>query len=95
MQALGRFFSNILFYGGLVALIAGAFYVFMPKYRQMSMLEHQRNELMRKIDYVKNVTADLKIRQKRFENDAEYVEYIARQHRRVRNNEFLFIVVND
>ena len=91
MQTLGKIVSNVVFYGGLLSIVVGAFYVLMPKYKQMTMLGHQRNELMRKIDYVKNATNDLKIKQKRFEEDPEFVEHIARQNKRIRHNEFLFV----
>ena len=95
MRRLGRFFSNIVFYGGLAAITGGTVYVLVPKYRQMTMLSQQRDELMRKIDDKKNEIETLKAQQRRFENDGDFVEFIARQHKRIRNNEFLFITVDE
>ena len=84
-----------MFYVGLLAIGVGAYYFLMPQYRQMTKLTEQRDEMFRKIDYKKNAIEDLKVKQKRFDNDPEFVELIARQHKRIHKNEFLFVVVPD
>ena len=73
----------------------GAVYFLPPKFTQLAKLESKRNELMLDIDQRKTETEALKVMQKRFEKDADFVEFVARQNRRIRDNELLFIRDNN
>ena len=95
VQSIYKYVGNTLYYGGLAAIAVGFLYVFTPKFQQKARLETQRNEIMRKIDYKKSEIEALKLKQKRFDLEGEFVELIARQHRRIRNNEFLFVRVDE
>jgi len=58
----------------------------------MHNLEMQRNEMKRKIAYKEKEIETLKLRQQRFSTDPEFVELIARQNKRIRANELIFVV---
>lgn len=62
-----------------------------PKFVAMQRLEERRNDYKRKIDYVKAEIESLKVKQQRFGSDPDFVEYIARQNKRIRSNEILFV----
>lgn len=62
-----------------------------PKLQDMRSLEAQRNEIKRKIDYKEKEIETLKLRQQRFSTDPEFVELIARQNKRIRANELIFV----
>ena len=75
---------------------AGAFAVVLaPKLNKLATLEEQRDDMSQKINDKKKAIETLKIMQNRFENDAEFVEYIARLNRRICKHEFIFICVDD
>lgn len=57
----------------------------------MKHLEQQRNEIKRKIAYKEKEIETLKLRQQRFSSDSEFVELIARQNKRIRPNEIIFV----
>lgn len=75
----------------LVLVVAGGLFIVPPKIAQMHRLELQRNELMRKIEHKNREIGVLKTKQHRFASDPEFVEYIARQNRRARANELVFV----
>jgi len=75
----------------LVIVVAGGLFILPPKVAQLRRLEAQRNELMRKIEHKSREIEILKIKQQRFSSDPEFVEYIARQNKRVRPNELVFV----
>ena len=75
----------------LVILTAAALVTIPPKLSQMNGLERQRNELLRRIDFKKNEIKVLKDKQQRFKADPEFVEHVARQNRRVRPGELVFV----
>jgi len=83
--------TKIVLFSVFMLVITGALCVLPPKIRQMNQLEFQRNDLMRKIDYKKSEIESLKNKQQRFASDPDFVEYIARQNKRVRSNELLFV----
>ncbi len=62
-----------------------------PKMTQMRGMERQRNELLRRIDHKNNEIKVLKEKQQRFKADPEFVEHIARQNKRVRAGELVFV----
>ena len=61
----------------------------------MHHMEQQRNELMRKIEHKTREIEALKTKQHRFASDPEFVEYVARQNKRVRPNELVFVFDTD
>jgi Tfp pilus assembly protein PilO len=79
----------------LVIVVAGGAFILPPKISQMRRLEQQRNELMRKNDFKTREIDVLKTKQRRFASDPEFVEYVARQSKRVRPNELVFVFDND
>ena len=62
-----------------------------PKFIAMRRLEERRNDYKRKIDYVKADIESLKVKQQRFSSDPDFVEYVARENKRIRSNEILFV----
>ena len=95
VQAYKRVLSSFLLYGTLATIVAGAFYFLVPKFEKRAMLEEQRKDLMQKIDEKKKEIEALKTMQERFVNDAAFVEYVARQNKRINKNEFLFVYENE
>jgi len=79
----------------LICVAAAGLFLVPPKISQMRKLEGQRNELMRKIEHKTHEIEQLKNKQQRFASDPEFVEYVARQNKRVRPNELVFIFDND
>lgn len=79
----------------LGCVIAGGLFIIPPKVAQMHRLELQRNELLRKIEHKNREIEVLKNKQRRFASDPEFVEYVARQNKRVRPNELVFIFDSD
>ncbi len=75
----------------LVLLTVGGLYLVLPKFAQMRQLERQRDDLKRKIEYKSHEVESLKIKQQRFAYDPDFVEFIARQTKRVKRNEVLFL----
>lgn len=79
----------------LVIVVTGGVIVLPPKIAQMNRLEKQRNELMRKVEHKSREIEVLKNRQQRFASDPEFVEWVARQNKRVKPNELVFIFDTD
>lgn len=79
----------------LVLVAAAGLFILPPKAGQMRRLEHQRNELLRKIDYKNSEIKLLKEKQQRFKAEPEFVEHIARQNKRVRPGELVFVFDSD
>ena len=79
----------------LVLVITAGVVTIPPKMAQMRGLEGQRNELLRRIDHKNYEIKVLKDKQQRFKADPEFVEHIARQNRRVRSGELVFVFDTD
>ena len=75
----------------LIIITTAALVMFPPKLKQWNGLEKQRDDLLRRINYIKHETSELKIKQQRFSSDREFVEHISRQSRRVRPGELVFV----
>ena len=75
----------------IVVMAAAGLFIVPPKIAQMQRLEHQRDELIRKIDHKHSEIKLLKEKQQRFKADPEFVEFIARQNKRVRPGELVFV----
>ncbi len=75
----------------LVLVAAASLFILPPKVAQMRRLENQRTELLRKIDHKNSEIKLLKEKQQRFKAEPEFVEHIARQNKRVRPGELVFV----
>lgn len=78
----------------ILVMIAGVVTI-TPKYSQWRGLEQQRKEMLRRIDYKQNEIKVLKDKQQRFKTDPEFVEFVARQNRRARPGELVFVFEPD
>jgi cell division protein FtsB len=82
-----RYFTAVL----LVVIIIGGLVMVYPTYRRGLALKNQNAELQSKIDEKKREIAKLVENQRRFRTDADFVESIARQNRRVFPGELVFV----
>ena len=78
----------------LLVLTAGVMTI-PPKVSQLRGLERERNELLRRINHKNNEIKILKEKQQRFKAEPEFVEHIARQNKRVRPGELVFVFDSD
>jgi Tfp pilus assembly protein PilO len=91
VNALLKIITQTTLLIALAIVVAGGLFILPPKLAQMNRLEKQRNELMRKIEHKSREIEGLKNKQQRFSSDPEFVEYVARQNKRVRQNELVFV----
>jgi len=66
-----------------------------PSFKRGQALKRQEADLQRRIDRKKQEIAVLQDNQRRFKSDADFVEAIARQNRRVFPGELVFIFEDD
>lgn len=78
----------------LVIVIGGTVMVY-PSFRRCQALKVQDRELQARIDEKKREIATLVDNQRRFRADADFVESIARQNRRVFPGELVFVFEDD
>ena len=95
MNAFLKIITQATLLLALVIVVAGGIVILQPKIAQMNRLEKQRNELMRKIEHKNREIEVLKNKQQRFSSDPEFVEYVARQNKRVKPNELVFVFDTD
>ena len=74
----------------LLLIIIGGLVMMYPNYRRAESLKRQNAELQETIDRKKREIATLVENQRRFRVDADFVEMIARQNRRVFPGELVF-----
>ena len=74
----------------LVLVVIGGLVMIYPNYRRSESLKRQNAELQETIDRKKREIALLAENQLRFQKDADFVEMIARQNRRVLPGELVF-----
>lgn len=74
----------------LLVIIIGGIVMIYPNYRRSESLKRQNAELQETIDRKKREIAQLEENQRRFRTDADFVEMIARQNRRVFPGELIF-----
>ncbi len=91
MEALFKIITKTAIVAAFGIVVAGGLFILPPKIQDMRSLEAQRNEIKRKIDYKEKEIETLKLRQQRFSTDPEFVELIARQNKRIRANELIFV----
>lgn len=75
----------------LLLIIVGGLVMMYPNYRRSESLKAQNAELLESIKAKKREIAYLEDCQRRFRTDAEFVEAIARQNRRVFPGELVFL----
>ena len=75
----------------IVVTIVGGSLMAYPNFRRGQELRRQEAELKRQIEEKKREIAKLTEYQRRFRNDPDFVEAIARQNRRVYPGELVFI----
>lgn len=79
--------------GLVIALITvGATLILVPKYRQTLHLRAERERLEHECANLEILIDDLHRKQQRFRVDPDFVEHIARQNRRVRPDEIVFVI---
>jgi cell division protein FtsB len=86
-----RYFTAVL----LAVIIVGGLVMMYPSYRRGQDLKAQNSELQARIDGKKREIAQLVENQRRFRTDADFVESIARQNRRVFPGELVFVFGNE
>ena len=74
----------------LLLIVIGGLVMIYPNYRRSESLKRQNAELQETIDRKKREIAQLEENQRRFRTDADFVEMIARQNRRVFPGELVF-----
>ena len=74
----------------LALIVIGGLVMIYPNYRRSESLKKQNAELQATIDRKKQEIALLEENQRRFRTDADFVEMIARQNRRVFPGELVF-----
>ena len=75
----------------VAVIVVGGLVMVYPTYRRGQALTAQDSELQAKIDGKKREIAQLVENQRRFRTDADFVESIARQNRRVFPGELVFV----
>ena len=75
----------------LAMIVIGGLVMVYPTYRRGQALKAQNAELQAKIDGKKREISPLTENQRRFRTDADFVESIARQNRRVFPGELVFV----
>ena len=79
----------------LLFVVIGGLVMVYPNYRRSESLKRQNAELQERIDAKKREIAELMENQRRFRTDADFVEMIARQNRRVFPGELVFTFDKD
>ena len=74
----------------LILIIIGGLVLIYPNYCRSESLKQKNAELQETIDRKKHEIAQLMENQRRFRTDADFVEMIARQNRRVFPGELVF-----
>lgn len=84
-------FLRLFTFATLSVIIVGGLVMAYPAYRRGQSLKAQDAQLQAKIDAKKREIATLVENQRRFREDADFVESIARQNRRVFPGELVFV----
>lgn len=79
----------------LVMAVVGIGLLFWPKYRKIESLSQRRTQLQSAMALHQATLHDIKRRQERFATDPEFVERVARQNRRARPGELVFVTEPD
>ncbi len=79
----------------LILAVVGIGLLFWPKYQKIQHLGARREQLQASTAASQATLRDVKRKQERFASDPEFVERVARQNRRARPGEVVFITGSD
>jgi cell division protein FtsB len=88
---VGKTVLNIVFWTAMVIIIIAGVAMVQPRIRTGRMLGARRAALERENTAMQQQLAALERQQARFRDDPEFVEHVARQNRRARPGEIVFI----
>lgn len=71
--------------------LIGAVLFFLPKYHELKNREARCDEIQRLIDIKQQEIKNIRVSQQRLQTDPAFVEQVARQGRRIRPNELVFV----
>ena len=89
--SVGKFVVNIVYVMVLGIIIVAGFSMLIPRYQNYRLLSGKRAELEQSNLAQQRKLAETQRMQRRFKEDPEFVEHIARRNRRVRPGEITFI----
>ncbi len=95
MNVLLKIITRTTLITAFLCVMAAGLVIIPPKMAQLRRLEQQRNDMLRRIDHKNNEIKVLKEKQQRFKAEPEFVEHIARQNKRVRPGELVFVFESD
>lgn len=88
---VGKTVLNIVFWTAVAIIAVAGAAMIQPRFRNGRMLASRRAELERENFDRQQQLATLQRQQARFRDDPEFVEHVARQNRRARPGEIVFI----
>jgi Tfp pilus assembly protein PilN len=86
-----RILCKTTFITAVVLGLTGAVLFFLPKYHELKDREAQCDEMQRRIDAKQQEIKTIRVHQQRLQTDPAFVEQVARQSRRIRPNELVFV----
>lgn len=91
MNVLLKIITRTTLITAFLCVVAAGLVIIPPKLAQLRRLEQQRNEMLRRIAHKNNEIKVLIDKQQRFKAEPEFVEHIARENKRVRPGELVFV----
>jgi hypothetical protein len=86
-----RILVNFGVTASILVLVAGAFQIFVPKYRTMRGFENRCNSLRGRVESKQDEIHQIRENQGRLHRDSDFVARIAHMNRRVFPNELMFV----
>lgn len=86
-----RIFCKTTCVVAVVLALVGAALFFLPKYQELKDRELRCKELQVVNEGKQKEIKDIRVRQQRLQTDPSFVEQVARQSRRIRPNEIVFV----
>ena len=86
-----RILINTAIILAIVVAIGGVFLLLAPKVRELQDREDHSKQLLVRIDDKQREIKDVRTKQQRLQNDPSFVEHVARENRRIRPNEIVFV----
>ncbi len=86
-----RIFCKTTCIVAVVLGLVGATLFLLPKVHELQSREMRCKELQSRIDAKQKEIKDIRVRQQRLQTDPSFVEQVARQNRRIRPNEIVFL----
>ena len=91
MNVLLKIITRTTLFTAFLCVVVAGLVIIPPKLAQLRRLEQQRNEMLRRIAHKNNEIKVLIDKQQRFKAEPEFVEHIARENKRVRPGELVFV----